>query len=182
MEDSFLPYNLAISAYDFFSISIISVIFIFALMERTSRLLLVLEPLPPSLLFHFEAIIMVNEGFLNTHCDNAATNSNSENARSRMVASLWGSVYTGDKGSWVKYWACLGCWISPCYGPFWLGARFETYELFISLIFKLFSGRSISYITETLDTESADIVYFKTTCSTCYSATYVYKKKNSKVI
>jgi len=99
MEDSFLPYNLAISAYDFFSISIISVIFIFALMERTSRLLLGLEPLPPSLLFHFEAIIMVNEGFLNTHCDNAATNSNSENARSRMVASLWGSVYTGDKGS-----------------------------------------------------------------------------------
>ena len=32
------------------------------------------------------------------HCDNVATNSNSENARSRMVESLWGNVGTGDKG------------------------------------------------------------------------------------
>jgi hypothetical protein len=47
----------------------------------------------------------------------------------------------GDKGRLVKYWARLGCWISPCYGPFSLGVRFETYELFISLIFKFFSGR-----------------------------------------
>jgi len=31
------------------------------------------------------------------HCDNAATNSNSENARSRIVASLWGSFGTGAK-------------------------------------------------------------------------------------
>jgi len=31
------------------------------------------------------------------HCDNAATNSNSENARSRMVASLRGSVGMGTK-------------------------------------------------------------------------------------
>ena len=31
------------------------------------------------------------------HCDNVATNSKSENARSRMVASLWGSVGTGTK-------------------------------------------------------------------------------------
>jgi len=31
------------------------------------------------------------------HCDNAATNSNSENARSKMVASLRGSVGTGVK-------------------------------------------------------------------------------------
>jgi hypothetical protein len=31
------------------------------------------------------------------HCDNAATNSNSENARSRIVASLLGSVATGTK-------------------------------------------------------------------------------------
>jgi hypothetical protein len=39
----------------------------------------------------------------------------------------------GDKGRWVKYWAQLGCWISPCYGLFSLGARFETYEQFVSL-------------------------------------------------
>jgi len=31
------------------------------------------------------------------HCDNMATNSNSKNARSRMVASLHGSVGTGTK-------------------------------------------------------------------------------------
>jgi len=31
------------------------------------------------------------------HCDNAATNWNSENARSRMVATLRGSVGTGTK-------------------------------------------------------------------------------------
>jgi hypothetical protein len=34
----------------------------------------------------------------------------------------------------------LGCWISPFYGLFSLGARFETYEQFISLILKFFSG------------------------------------------
>jgi hypothetical protein len=28
----------------------------------------------------------------------------------------------------------LGCWISPCYGLISLGARFEIYEPFISLI------------------------------------------------
>jgi hypothetical protein len=32
----------------------------------------------------------------------------------------------------------LGSWISPCYGPFSVGAFFETYELLISLVFKFF--------------------------------------------
>jgi hypothetical protein len=32
-----------------------------------------------------------------THCDNMATNSNSENTRSRMVASLRGSMCMGKK-------------------------------------------------------------------------------------
>jgi hypothetical protein len=51
----------------------------------------------------------------------------------------------------------LGCWISPCYGPFSLGAHFETYEPFISLIFQfLFSGHGELWITETVDIESAD--------------------------
>jgi hypothetical protein len=31
-------------------------------------------------------------------CDNVATNLNSENAKSRIVASLWGSVSIGTKG------------------------------------------------------------------------------------
>jgi hypothetical protein len=51
----------------------------------------------------------------------------------------------------------LGCWISPCYGPFSLGTRFETYEPFISLIFQIVSGCSAPQITETADTESADM-------------------------
>jgi hypothetical protein len=75
------------------------------------------------------------------HCDNAANNSNSENARSRMVASLPRRVGTGTKEDGFKYWARLRCSISPCYGSFSLSARFETYEEFISLIFQIFSGR-----------------------------------------
>jgi hypothetical protein len=51
-----------------------------------------------------------------------------------------------DKRRWVKYWAHLGCWISPCYDPFSLGAGFETYEPFISLIFKSFLGHSKPWI------------------------------------
>ena len=42
------------------------------------------------------------------HCDNAATNSNGENARSRMVASLRGSVIKGakkDESSTGRVWA-----------------------------------------------------------------------------
>jgi len=62
------------------------------------------------------------------NCDNMATNLNSENARRRMVASSAGKRGYRDKGRWVKCWVHLGCWISPCYGPFSLGARFETYE------------------------------------------------------
>jgi len=59
-----------------------------------------------------------------------------------MEASSAGKREYGGKGRRVKYWARLGCWISPCYGPFSLGARFETYEPFISLILPFFfSGR-----------------------------------------
>jgi len=70
------------------------------------------------------------------HCDNMAT----ENASSTMVASLWRSVGTGTKGRWIKYWAHLGCWIPPCYGPFSVEVHFETYEPFISLFFQFFGG------------------------------------------
>jgi hypothetical protein len=57
-----------------------------------------------------------------------------------MEASCVGKCGYGDKGRWVKYWVHLGCCISPRYGPFSLGARFETCEPFISLIFTFFSG------------------------------------------
>jgi hypothetical protein len=47
--------------------------------------------------------------------------------------------------------------ISSYYGLFLLGAHFEIYELFISLIFQFFfSGHGKLWITETADTESAD--------------------------
>jgi hypothetical protein len=51
---------------------------------------------------------------------------------------------------------CLGCGISPCYGPFSLGRHFEIYELFISLIFQFFSDCGEPRVTETMDTESMD--------------------------
>jgi hypothetical protein len=50
----------------------------------------------------------------------------------------------------------LGCWVSPFYSPFSPGVHFETYELFISLIFNFFSGHGKLQIGETTGTESAD--------------------------
>jgi hypothetical protein len=41
----------------------------------------------------------------------------------------------------MKHWARFNCWILPRYGPFLLGARFETYGPVISLIFQYFPGR-----------------------------------------
>jgi hypothetical protein len=73
-----------------------------------------------------------------------------------MEASSAGKHKYGGKVIRVKYWASLGCWISPCYSPFSLGRHFETYKPFISLHFQFFSGRGEPQITETLDTESAD--------------------------
>jgi hypothetical protein len=74
-----------------------------------------------------------------------------------MVANSAGKRGYRDKGRCDKYWARLGCWISPCDGLFLLGARFEIYEPFISLIFKFFLGHGKPQITETTDTESADM-------------------------
>ena len=111
-------------------------------MERSwSRLLLSLEALPASLLLRFGAIITVKKGFLNK---NAATNSSSENARNKMDCKCAGKRGYGDKGRWVKYWARLGCWISPCSVSFSRGARFETYEPYISLIFQFFFRAAVN--------------------------------------
>jgi hypothetical protein len=74
------------------------------------------------------------------HCNNAATNANSENARSRMVvASSAGSVSTGakeDESIIERVWAA----VFHCYGPFSFGARCETYEQFIYIVFNFFFG------------------------------------------
>jgi hypothetical protein len=58
---------------------------------------------------------------------------------------------------------------SPCSGPFSLGARFETYEPFIPLIFQIFSGRRKLQITETADSEFVDMgvrMHMKNYCCT----------------
>jgi hypothetical protein len=52
--------------------------------------------------------------------------------------------------------SAFGCWISPCYDPFSLGAHFKTYEPIISLIFPFFSDGGKPRITETADTELVD--------------------------
>jgi hypothetical protein len=113
---------------------IISRIFTFSLTERTSRLVLDVQALPASLLLRFGVIITINKDFVNTNT--AITRQLIRTART--LEAEW-SVKRGhvDKERWVKYWARLGCWISPCYGLFSLGARFGTYETFISLIFSI---------------------------------------------
>jgi hypothetical protein len=82
MEDSFLPYILATSAYDFFSCCIKWRISTFSLMGSTSQLLLGFEELPASLPLLFGAIIKQNQGlFSQQDCNSAATNADSENTR-----------------------------------------------------------------------------------------------------
>jgi hypothetical protein len=70
-------------------------------------------------------------------------------------------VRDSDVSAWVRgqskmsqVLGAFGYWISPCYGLFSLGARFETYEPLISLIFYSFSGRGKLWKIETADTES----------------------------
>jgi hypothetical protein len=84
---------------------------------------------------------------------------------------LWESVGTGakeDESSTGRVWAAG---FSPRYGPFSLGARFENYKPFISLIFFFFSDRVKPRITETADTESVDTgarLYLSCQCDTLY--------------
>ena len=99
------PGNLCIRF--FFSISIIARNFTFSLMERTSQLLLGLEALPASPLLRL-GDHYYGKGSEHKHCSNTATNSNSKNARSRIVASLRWSVDTGtngDESSTGRVWA-----------------------------------------------------------------------------
>jgi hypothetical protein len=53
---------------------------------------------------------------------------------------FWGKVWVRGKGTWVKYWARLSCWVSSCYGPFSVVPYFETCEPYIPLIFNFCSG------------------------------------------
>ena len=94
---------------------------------------------------------MVNKGFMNADTDNVATNSNSENARSRMVASLLGSVGTVTKK--IDQ-------VTGAFGPLdlamlrpvlaWRAFLKLTNRLFLQL-YKFFSGRGNPQINETAD-------------------------------
>jgi len=108
MEDSFLPYNLAISANDFFHFHHIQnahsltngkdITASFRLRSTTTITTLTLWG-------HYYGKQGLSE---HKNCDNAATNSNSQNARSRMLARLPGSVGTGtteDESSAGRVWA-----------------------------------------------------------------------------
>ena len=112
-------------------------------MERTSRLLLGLEALPASLLLRFGAIITVHKGFLNKHFDNAATNSNSENAGSRMVTSLRGSVGTGTKGDESSTGRVWAAGVHHVRARSRLARVLKLMNLFISLIFQFFRAAII---------------------------------------
>ena len=82
----------------FFSFSIVSRIFTFSLMERTSRLPLGLEALSASLLLLFRAIITVNKGFLNTNT--AITLQLMRTAR--MLEAEWRQVLQASMGAGTK--------------------------------------------------------------------------------
>jgi uncharacterized MAPEG superfamily protein len=59
-----------------------------------------------------------------------------------------------------------------CYGPLSFGARFETYEPFISLIFQFFGLR------QTADTESADPGAQLYICIYICIYVYIYLREN----
>jgi hypothetical protein len=70
----------------------------------------------------------------------------------------------------------LGCWISLCYDPFSLGARFEIYET-LSLILQFFPSRGKPLITKIADTESVDTgarLYIYTYICYIYICIYMY--------
>ena len=73
------------------------------------------------------------------HCDNVATDSNSGNTRSRMVASLRGSVGTGTKEDESS----TGCVLVAGFHHVIACSHlvcFENYKPFMSLIFQILFG------------------------------------------
>jgi len=108
MEDSFLPHNVAIPAYDFFYFNHIQNFHFLTNgkdITASLRLRSTTSITTLTLWSHYYGKYGLSE---HKHCDNAATNANSENARSRMMASLRGIVGTGtkvDESSTGSIWA-----------------------------------------------------------------------------
>ena len=95
MEDSFLPYNLAISACNFFFYFNHIQNFHFLTNGKDIRFLLGLEAPPASLILRFEAIITVNKGVLNT---NTATTRQLIRTARALEAEWW--QFCGE--AWVR--------------------------------------------------------------------------------
>ena len=142
----------------FLSISLtrISRILTFSLMERTSRFLLGLEALPESLLLTFGAIVTLNKGFLNKIT--AVTRPLIRRART-LEAECWqvcGEAWVRGQRKMNQVLGALGLLDFTMLRSVLLGVYFETYETLISLIFQIFSGRVKPRITETANNVSAD--------------------------
>ena len=156
MEYSFLPYNLAFSAYDFFYFNHIQNFhFLTNGKDNTASLRFRNTASITTLKVwgHYYGKKGLSE---HKHCDKAATNSNSENARSRMVASLWGSVGTetkGDESSTGRVWAAGFHHVTarPRLAPLLK----LTNRLFLYFS-NFFSGRGKPRITDTAVTKPAD--------------------------
>jgi hypothetical protein len=69
---------------------------------------------------------------------------------------------TGTKKEESSTWARLGCCISPCYGPFSLGTRFETYELLFHQFSNFFQA-TVTVDIESVDTEACLYNHYKNT-------------------
>jgi hypothetical protein len=141
----------------FFSISITARIFTFSLKERTSRLLSGLEVQLASLLSCSGAIIMVNEGFLNTNT--AITWQLIQTGRT--LEEEWWQV-CGEAWVWGqrKISQVLGMCVLLHFTILWPVLAWRTFWNLWSIYFfnfpNFFSGRSELKITETKDTESTD--------------------------
>jgi len=153
MEDLFLPYNLAISTYDFFFYSkhIQNSHFLTNGKDITASLRLrrSINITTLTLWGHYYGKQGLSE---HKHCYNAATNSNSKNARSRMVASLRGSVGMGT----MEDESSIGCiWAAGFHHVMAHSCLKLMNHLFLQFS-KFFPGHSKSWITETMDNESTD--------------------------
>jgi len=152
MEDSFLLYNLPISAYDFFFNHIRNFHFLTNGKDITNSLRLRSTTSITTLTFwgHYYGKQGLSE---HKHCNNAATNSNSENARSRMVERLRGSVVWVQRREMSQVLGAFGLLYFTTLRPVLAWRTFWNLRTVYFFNFPyFFSGRGKTRITEIADT------------------------------